>query len=309
MQSHLNYGSLHTPVLMIILNRPETTTLVFEAIRKAKPPRLYIATEVLRTKVRTNVERFAAFQEIIQNVDWDCEVKTHFLDDANPGIATSLAATWFFKHEEEGIILEDDCLPSQSFFWYCEELLQRFRHHHQIMHIGGTNFLNSLRKDNDYSYYFSRSGHISGWATWRRAWKKFDFDTELYTKMMADQYFNNFFLNWPEKFYRHSKFKKTASAKDQLNWWDYQWDFARYVHSGLAVVPHANLVKNISYNEMAMQTRSGYGKRAKLEAYEINLPLVHPPFVVWDKESDKRYLKSFIKHTMISKLRYDFVNT
>src|SRR5688572_23603845 len=104
---------LHTPVLLVIFNRPETTTLVFEAIRQARPPRLYIAVDGLRPEGRTDVERHETVERIKQNVDWDCQVKTLFQDkNLNSGVVTSSAVTWFFKQEEEGIILEDDCLPS-----------------------------------------------------------------------------------------------------------------------------------------------------------------------------------------------------
>jgi hypothetical protein len=307
MQSFSPPGPLQTPVLLVIFNRPETTALVFEAIRKAKPPRLYIAADGPRPSVIGDQERCSTARAIVKKVDWECDVKTLFHDkNLNCGVAPSTAFTWFFKHEEAGIILEDDCLPSQSFFWYCEELLQRFRYDDRVMHIGGNNFLNGWRKDIDYSYYFSRSGHIWGWATWRRAWQEFDFEIKFYKRLAKDQYFNNFFLNWPEKFYRLRKFKKTAAATKQINWWDYQWDFTRYINSGLSIVPQVNLVKNIGFNEMATHTRNGKSNDAKLEAQEINVPLSHPPFILWDKESDMRYFKSFLKQTMISKLKYDF---
>jgi hypothetical protein len=308
MQTFTPPGLLQTPVLLVIFNRPETTSLVFEAIRKAKPPRLYIAADGPRPNVPGDVERCAAARMVVRDVDWDCEVMTLFNDkNLNCGVAPSSAFTWFFKHEEEGIILEDDCLPSQSFFWYCEELLQRFRYDSRVMHIGGNNFLNGWRKDNDYSYYFSRSGHIWGWATWARAWEKFDYGIGLYKKMMGDQYFTNFFLNWQEKFYRLRKFRKTSTTKDKVNWWDYQWDFARYIHSGLSIVPQVNLVKNIGFNEMATHTRNKNSRDSKLEANDIKLPLTHPPFMIWDKESDARYFRSFMKQTLLSKLRYDLI--
>src|SRR5690349_251603 len=126
MQSFTSTKPLGTPILLIIFNRPETTQLVFEAIRKAKPQRLYIAADGPRAEVKSDVERCAEAKKVVQQVDWSCEVKTLFSEkNQNCGVGPSNAITWFFKQEEEGIILEDDCLPSQSFFWYCEELLKR----------------------------------------------------------------------------------------------------------------------------------------------------------------------------------------
>ncbi len=293
---------LRTAVLLVIFNRPDTTKRVFEAIRKAKPPRLYIAADGPRPGVTGDQERCSEARMIKHEVDWDCRVKTLFSEtNLNCGIGPSSAFTWFFEHEEYGIILEDDCLPSQSFFWYCQELLERYRHDNRIMHIGGNNFLNGWQKDNSYSYYFSKSGHIWGWATWRRAWNMFDYNIHLYHELKQKNYFDSLFSGPLEKVYRLRKFDKTVSSS-RVDWWDYQWDFARYVNSGLAIVPKNNLVKNLGFGKDATHTHNGNSKIALLDADTIDFPLKHPPFVMRDFESDNRYFKNFIKDAMISKL-------
>jgi hypothetical protein len=296
-------NQLATPVLLVVFNRPETTRIVFDSIRKIKPKRLYIAADGARSWVESDEKNCKEVRAIVSQVDWDCKVHTLFHDkNLNCGIAPSTAFTWFFENEEEGIILEDDCLPSQSFFWYCEELLRHYRDDHRVMHIGGNNFLNNWQKDSDYSYYFSRSGHIWGWATWRRAWNKFDFNIKLYNKLKSKNYFSHFFMNEIERFYRMRKLDKTANNTSKTDWWDYQWDFARYTHSGLAIVPAKNLVKNIGFGELATHTSNQNSYGANIEAHDIELPLRHPPFMIRDMESDKRYFNGFIKGTMLAKM-------
>lgn len=291
-----------TAVLLVIFNRPETTRLVFEAIRKVKPLRLYIAADGPRPGNDSDRIKCKEAREILGEVDWDCQVKTLFRDEnLNCGVGPSSAFTWFFENEEEGIILEDDCLPSQSFFWFCQELLERYRHDSRIMHIGGNNFLDGWQKDNDYSYYFSRSGHIWGWATWRRAWKMFDYKLSLYEEVKRKKYFNDFFLNPVEKIYRLRKFDKTVGSS-KVDWWDYQWDFARYVNSGLAIVPKINLVRNIGFGENATHTQNNNSSNAKMKASDIEVPLKHPPFVIRDFASDKKYFNGFVKDIVISKM-------
>ena len=112
---------------------------MFEAIRKAKPPRLYVAADGPRALGER--EKCEQVRRIATQVDWDCDVK-NFFRDKNLGcrVAVSSAIDWFFENEEEGIILEDDCLPSQSFFWFCEELLERYRLDMRIMAVSGNNF-------------------------------------------------------------------------------------------------------------------------------------------------------------------------
>jgi len=295
---------LSTPVLFIIFNRPATTQLVFDAIRNIKPPRLYVAADGPRPGVESDVAACQQTRKIIEHVDWPCELKTLFRDkNLNCGVAPSSAMSWFFENESEGIILEDDCLPSNSFFWFCQDLLERYRDDDRVMHIGGNNFLNNAERNQDYSYYFSRSGHIWGWATWSRAWKMFDYEIKLYEKIKAKGYFDDFFLNGVEKFYRLRKFDKTLARRGSVDWWDYQWDFARYINSGLSIVPQKNLVKNLGFGEGATHTTNKKNKSAGLEALDLDFPLRHPPFIIRDIERDKEYFNVFMKNTILSKFK------
>jgi hypothetical protein len=292
-------NKLRTPVLFVIFNRADTTRKVFEAIREAKPPRLYVAADGPRQHLADDALKCKEAREIINEVDWECEVKTLFREEnLGCGVGVSSAITWFFENEESGIILEDDCLPSQTFFWFCEQLLERFKDDDRVMHIGGNNFLNGWRNDKDYSYYFSHCGHIWGWATWRRAWTKFDYKIKLYETLKQKGYFDNFFLNPIEKLYRLRKFDKTVSGK--ATWWGYQWDFARYVYNGLSIVPEQNIVKNIGFGEDATHTKNN--QRHQREAYDIEFPLRHPPFTMRDVDSDRKYFASFMKGNILAKL-------
>lgn len=294
-----------TPVLFIIFNRPAHTRSVFEAIRNIKPPKLYIAADGPRKGHPEDKINCREARKVINEVDWDCSVKLLFRDEnLNCGVAPSSAITWLFEHEEQGIILEDDCMPSESFFWFCQELLARYARDTRVMHIGGNNFLNGQKRSDNCSYYFSRCGHIWGWATWRRAWKYYDFNITLYEKLKQKGYFNDYFLNPVEKFYRLKKFDTIAANRGELNGWDYQWDFARYIQSGLAVVPSKNLVKNMGFGESATHTKNGNHRNAGMEASELEFPLKHPKLVMRDLASDKAYFSNFVKDTLLSRLSW-----
>ena len=113
---------MNMPVLLLVFNRPELTAKVMDAIRAARPPRLYIAGDGPRRNKAKDAELVANTRAIVMDhINWSCEVSTLFRDDnMGCGRAVSRAIDWFFDHEEEGIILEDDCVPSGSFFRYCE---------------------------------------------------------------------------------------------------------------------------------------------------------------------------------------------
>jgi hypothetical protein len=294
---------LDTAVLLIIFNRPDTTKAVFDAIQKVQPKRLYVAADGPRPGNAKDAIKCLEARKVIEAVDWPCDVKTRFSDNnLNCGVGPSSAMSWFFEHETQGIILEDDCLPSISFFWFCQELLSRYRDDTRVMHIGGNNFLETSANSDKHSYYFSRSGHIWGWATWRRAWNAFDYNITLYENLKKEGYFDKFFMHWAEKQYRLRKFDKTISRRGSVDWWDYQWDFARYINSGLAIIPHKNLVTNLGFGESATHTRNPKSRDSQLEAQDIEFPLVHTPFILRDVEKEKRYFRKFILNAMYSKL-------
>ena len=175
-------SSVHTAVLFLVFNRPETTKQVFEAIRQAKPPRLYVAADGAREGKPGESERVEQVRQIATEVDWPCEVKTLFRDK-NLGCkqAVSSAIDWFFDNEEQGIILEDDCLPHPDFFTFCETLLKRYATDERVWVITGDNFQDG-QKRGDGSYYFSRYNHVWGWASWRRAWSKRDMSIKFWPK-------------------------------------------------------------------------------------------------------------------------------
>lgn len=241
---------LKTPVLFLVFNRLASTKLVFEAIRRAKPPRLYIASDGARINFEgeeNNVQAVRKF--IIENIDWECDIKTLFRDE-NIGCkhAVSSAVTWFFDNEEQGIILEDDCLPNQSFFWFCEELLIKFQSEMKIGQISGDNFQQGLiRGDGD--YYFSIYNHIWGWASWSSRWKLYDVNLEAFNSasFLDELPFDNSVKKYWKNIYIQTK-------SGNIDTWDYQWTFCLWNNEMLTVLPNYNLVSNIGFGKDATHT-------------------------------------------------------
>ena len=165
----------NTSILFLIFNRPEETKRVFESIKEAKPSKLYLASDGPRSHVIDEEKIVSEVKlNVLNAIDWDCEVKTLFREK-NLGckIAVSEAISWFFDHEDQGIILEDDCLPSQSFYRFCEELLNIYKNDLRIWHISGDNFQNGIARSEE-SYYYSKFSHVWGWATWKDRWQHYD---------------------------------------------------------------------------------------------------------------------------------------
>lgn len=273
---------LKTPVLFIIFNRPDTTQEVFEVIRKAMPERLYVAADGPRFAKEDEIDKCKQTKAVIESINWPCEVKKLYRDQ-NLGckIAVSSAIDWFFENEEEGIILEDDCVPDVSFFSYCEALLQTYRHDTRVMHISGTNFLFREPKT-VYSYHFSKYVSIWGWASWRRAWKLYDPDLKNWPEYKREGLLANILQDEVENEYFTGIFDMLYAKK--FDTWDLQWFYCVFFQHGLAVAPSRNLVKNIGFRPDATHTHSE-SKLSNLKQEQI-LKIHHPPYMLVDIESD-----------------------
>lgn len=271
---------LKTAVLFLIFNRLDTTKQVFEAIKKAKPPRLYIAADGARASRDGEDGKVKAVRGyVMNNTDWDCEVKTLFREK-NLGCkyAVSSAIDWFFENEEMGIILEDDCLPSQSFFWFCEELLERYNDNSQIGMISGNNFQGGIKRGNA-DYYFSIYPHIWGWASWANRWSNYNVDLN---DVKDSKFIENLIKNKNTKFYWTKIFKKMKQK--EINTWDYQWTFTLWKNKQLAILPNINLVENVGFGKDATHTVAD-SELANLTSYEIVLQN-HPIDIHQDQEAD-----------------------
>jgi hypothetical protein len=284
---------LETAVLFLIFNRLDTTKEVFEEIRKAKPPRLYIASDGPRQIKKGEAELVQTVRDYVLNhIDWECEVKMLFRDQ-NMGCGPSVktAIDWFFDMEEKGIILEDDCIPIQSFFWYAEALLERYRHDNRVAMISGTNHLTNVYKMPN-SYAFSKYKACWGWASWRRSWKNMDFDMYWRGSNQSDSIIKNMGVGKASCSHWIKALKLIDTKK--VSAWDWQWYFSVAAQNQLCLFPCDNLISNIGFGNNATHT-FGEPKKAFIRTGEITLPLQHPQYVCQDHDYDEYFEKYKIK--------------
>ena len=285
-------ASLKTAVLFLVFNRPDTTTKVFEKIRQAKPSRLYVACDGPREKNDEDKEKVAKVREIATKVDWPCKVKTLFRDKnfgCKKGVSTAI--TWFFDHEEQGIILEDDCVPNFDFFNFCENLLDRYAKDERVAVISGNNFQNGKWRG-DASYYFSKYSHIWGWATWRRAWKHYRGDILFWPKWKNSKSWLNYV---PDKIERKEWEKIFNLVYDgQIDSWAYPWTASLWYKEVLTATPNVNLVSNIGFGVDATHTLHENDKIANQPTQEIG-EIIHPNEIKRNMEADRYNFDNFFE--------------
>lgn len=282
---------LNTPILFLVFNRPKETKVVFEAIRKAKPKQLFVSADGARPNREDDIENVNAVREIIDSVDWECEIKTNFREH-NLGCrnAVSSGITWFFNNVEEGIILEDDCLPHPTFFSYCETLLEHYRNDNEVMHIGANNFQDGVKRS-DGSYYLSKIPHIWGWASWRRAWQKYDVNMQGLGEFIAMDSKQTPFKSNAERIYWLQTFKRVQSG--EIDTWDYQWAYALLKSKGKAITPQTNLVTNIGFGSEATHTGNTDDWLGNLKVEEIE-NITHPTNTEVNNDADYYWYKKVI---------------
>ncbi|MBT8588785.1 glycosyltransferase family 2 protein [Polynucleobacter paneuropaeus] len=270
----MNGLQVQSPVVFFIFNRPETTKLVFSQIEKARPKKLLLISDGARASRINEIELVNEARKIAQNVTWDCEVLANFSKE-NLGCKRRISSglDWAFEQVSEAIILEDDCLPSDSFFQFCDEMLDRYRGDKSIGMIGGINFqAPQVRKAAD--YYFSKYTHIWGWATWADRWVgTYDVDMMRWPKVKVDQALKNTLSSARELKYWEAIFDRVHD--NQIDTWDYQWVFANWMSSRLNILPSTNLISNIGFGSDATHTK-GYSELANLPAEDLVFPLRHP---------------------------------
>ena len=240
--------ALQVPILFCVFNRPEHTRRVFESIRRQRPQTLLLVADGPRD-IPGESNRVARTREIISKVDWPCEVLTNF-SSTNMGCRQRIATgiNWGFEQCEQLIILEDDCLPHDSFYGYCETLLKRFEHNPEVMLIGGNNFQPERRTP--HSYFFSRWAHIWGWASWRRAWQHYDLELKEWQSPGGPKQIQ--FDSKAESDHWSHVFDLVANNK--IDTWDFSLQHAVCKNDGLAVYPEKNLVSNIGFGPDATHT-------------------------------------------------------
>ncbi|PRY27410.1 hypothetical protein CLV58_13343 [Spirosoma oryzae] len=275
----------NTPVLLILFNRPGHARRVLNRIRERKVRNLYVAVDGPRINNIDDKNNVEECIKLSDEIDWPCVV-TKLVRERNLGCrsAVSSAIDWFFSKVEEGIILEDDCLPDLSFFAFCHELLGVYVNEPKVMHIAGANIYKK-QVWSDSTYFFSNIPHIWGWATWRRAWKLYDVNMHDYHQFRDSGIIEKIVNNPQSVKYWYNEFNGTYLGK--IDTWDYQWVYTIWKNQGLCIIPNQNLITNIGFDEHGTHTVVD-SDIANLPTVAINVKTIkHPEILEINKDAVK----------------------
>ncbi len=262
--------SFSTPILLLIFNRPTAVEKVIQNLRAIKPKKIYVGADGPRHDKPDDRTKCTQTRDALKNIDWPCEIVTLFrVQNMGCRNAVHEAINWFFEHEESGIILEDDCVPDSSFFYFSAELLEKYKDNQRVMHIAGDNPIEHITRSMTASYTYTTMPLVWGWATWRTSWRHMNISLDglenfNFSKLGLDSLSQKYLV---EKFW--------VTQKQENDSWAYAWYFSILQNNGICILPKVNLVRNIGFNEESTHTTTS-NKVRELKSKKISFPLIHP---------------------------------
>lgn len=290
---------LKVPVVFFVFNRIETTKRVFDAIRRVKPKKLYLVSDAARNAVKGEKEVVDAVRNYIENnIDWECKIfKNYAKENMGCGKRISSGIDWVFSQEEEAIFLEDDCLPDDTFFRYCQDMLEHYRYDDRIFIVSGNNPLVNYEASKE--YLFTKIPVIWGWASWRRSWKFYDYDLKTWPVERKNPVFKKIF---PLKAYWIYMSEFDVLYHHKFDTWDYQLLYATVLNHKLNIVPRKSYTQNIGFQEGATHI-SEAPEWISQEMNSCVFPIAYLEEIEWDEEFDKCYFKQSSKYGMTVKIK------
>ncbi len=286
-----------TPILLIAFNRIYTLEQVFPEIKAVKPPRLYFAVDGPRENKPGEKELVDKVKQfVLSRIDWQCDVKILF-GQKNFGTkyAIANAIKWFFSQEQQGIVLEDDCLPCIDFFYFCQVLLEKYKNDTRIGMISGFN-----RFDNypcNASYHFSTGGPIWGYASWSRVGANFDVDSPLFQSPKLKEYL--LAATSDPREVDHFIYSIKGVIDGKVKSWDYSWGLLQKINSQIAIISAKNLIRNIGLGKDATHYDRKNYILANIPIRSISFPLIHPECISADRTFSKMLAKPLYPSIMI----------
>ena len=293
-----------SPVAYIIFNRPQHTEQTFAALRENRPAQLFIIADGPRPGHPTDAERCAQVREIVEQVDWPCEVHRHYAD-LNMGLKQRVSSglDWVFENVDCAIVLEDDCLAHPDFFRFCDELIERYKSDERVAVITGNNFQNGQGRG-EASYYFSKYNHCWGWATWRRAWQHYQGDLPFWPEWSRSDNWRMKMQDGVERRYWSKIFKRVRAAK--IDSWAYPWTACVWFRGCLTATPNVNLVSNIGFGPDSTHTAFSDSPFANMKTSPMD-EIIHPAIIAQDTAAD-RYVFDYHFGGKSRRFPYSIVN-
>lgn len=293
MGKNCNSYEADIPVALIFFNRADVLKETFNSIKKARPRQLFLIQDGARTEITDDSTGIIRCREIVCDIDWECEIYTNYSDiNLGCGRRVFTGISWAFEYVDRLVILEDDSVPNDSFFKFCEIILEKYKNDERIDMISGMNHLGEYH-ETPYDYIFSKTGAICAWATWKRVWKTVDYEMSFLNDKEAERLITNYYGK--ELYKKGRTGKKILEDGNKLSFWSYQKGINMFLQSRLIIIPRYNLISNIGLTKNSANSGGsiniipkGLRRIYYMKTHELEFPLKYPKYVIDDVEFKRR---------------------
>ena len=283
------------PVKINIWIRKSLQIKQFEVIKKAKPSILFIQSDGGRNEKENEIIRECR-EYIDSNIDWNCEVY-RFYESENNGLYAmgSKVRNFIWEKVDRCIFLEDDDIPSVSFFEFCAQMLEKYKDDYRVQGVSGFNPLGVWDKT-EADYFFSGETNPWGTATWKRSVQLLNAEDFSYHD---SQYICNLIKasvsNQQYRFFM--KCGKEKQVNGHVPGGEFYKGIGRITQNALFIMPKYNLISNYGCGDDAIHSNS-YKTLSREEqklyyskAYELTFPLTHPKYMIRDTIFEKKAVR------------------
>jgi hypothetical protein len=294
--------TMNTPILLMVFNRPEQTARVIERILRVRPKKLFVSADGPRENNEQDAARCSTVRALVDSLPPEIEVQKLYraknLGCKRSGVE---ALEWYFSQVEQGIVLEDDCLPDPSFFSFCEAALERYREEERVMIVSGHNPFGAFPRGTD--IFMSKYPFIWGWASWRRAWKHYKSEIAGWDTGDGSRQIRTWLRSQHAVDFWRRAFRGAAEGAEV---WDYQLNYAMYMRNAFAAVSGRNLVANIGFGPDAIHTKDAGDSRKLLPVFQAPAHLKFPARLTADIRFERRAIRRLFlnhDHTLLGTLK------
>lgn len=284
---------IDVPVAINFFARPNDLKKTFSVIQKVKPKVLFLIADGPRKNVPSDIENVRKCREVVENIEWECEVHRYY-SDQNKGLFRTYfdAMDQVFQIVDRCVFLEDDLVVSESFFEFCRQMLIKYENDLRVHFITGLNYM-GIYDEPDGDYFFCGEGSIWGYALWKRTYESMNlnFRNNPYAirccKDVARQVKPGY-----EK--RIDKTVINPMWEGHIPHVEFYKNFLRFSENQIYIVPCKNMVSNIGVGSDSMHSADnlkkipkGYAQLFYMKTYEMSFPLKHPQFMVRDLKYER----------------------
>lgn len=287
---------IETPVFLTFFVRYQTLERVFEVIKEVRPKTLFLVGDGPRPGRKDDIQNISKCKEILETIDWDCDVHRYYAEN-NRGILLNSyeGQKRAFQIVDRLICLEDDMLPTKSFFYFCEELLEKYKDDQRIQCICGMNLMEIYDKPNS-DYFFARHITSGALATWKRTFYERDFKNDYLEDPYALQTLvGNLPRGFKKSWLRRAKKEREEHLEDgKPKSGELAFNMNHYLYHKMDITPTKNMVVSIgvmrnsahAVEDIRMMPKS-VRQIHQLNTYDYQFPLNHPKYMVCDQLYEK----------------------